>query len=345
MKVSLIILSQLKFYELVYKRDKAYKKEEKKLKVIKLEYPHTCTKDDFPPLSIALGFFDGVHKGHQAVISSAIETAKVNGWNSAVMTFYPHPLAVLRSNQEVHYITPIEDKITLIEKLGVDYLFVANFTKEFAALLPQQFVDECLINLNVKHVTAGFDYSYGRLGKGTMETLPFHARGVLSQTIVPKLSVDDEKISSTKIRSSLLEGDFEDFRKLTGRNYATKGVVIHGEKRGRKLGFPTANVKLSDEYIIPSTGVYAVKATINNRTYDGVCNIGYKPTFHDEKPDKPNVEVHIFEFEDTIYDCEICVEWFIRLRSEKKFAGLDELISQISQDKKDAKQYFANVTS
>ncbi|WP_042348856.1 bifunctional riboflavin kinase/FAD synthetase [Bacillus massiliigorillae] len=314
------------------------------MKVIKLDYPHTYTKDDFPPLSIALGFFDGVHKGHQTVISSAIETAKANGWSSAVMTFYPHPLAVLRSRQDVHYITPIEDKMALIEQLGVDYLFVANFTEAFASLLPQQFVDEYLLALNVKHVTAGFDYSYGRLGKGTMETLPFHARGIFTQTIVPKLSFAEEKISSTRIRSLLFEGDFEGFHRLAGRNYATKGVVIHGEKRGRKLGFPTANVHLSDEYIIPSTGVYAVKATVNNRTYDGVCNIGYKPTFHDEKPDRPNVEVHIFDFEDTIYDHEITVEWFIRLRSEKKFAGLDELIAQISQDKSDAKQYFEKIT-
>lgn len=315
------------------------------MKVIKLDHPHLYTKDDFPPLSIALGFFDGVHKGHQAVITSAIETAKAKGLSSAVMTFYPHPLAVLRSRKDVHYITPIEDKIALIEQLGVDYLFIANFTESFAALLPQQFVDEYLIALNVQHVTAGFDYSYGRLGKGTMETLPFHARGMLTQTIIPQQSLDEEKISSTKIRKELLEGDFEGFRRLTGRNYATTGVVIHGEKRGRKLGFPTANILLSDEYIIPSTGVYAVKATVQNRTYDGVCNVGYKPTFHEERPERPNVEVHLFDFEETIYDDSFTVEWFIRLRSEKKFAGLEELIAQITQDKEDAKQYLKKVTS
>ena len=314
------------------------------MKVIELNYPHTYQKDDFPPLSIALGFFDGVHKGHQKVISTAIEAAKANGWSSAVMTFYPHPLAVLGNRQKVHYITPIEDKIALIEQLGVDYLFIANFTSDFASLLPQQFVDQYLIGLNVKHVTGGFDYSYGRLGKGTMETLPFHARGMFTQTIVPKLSIGDEKISSTNIRKSLLEGDFENFRTLTGRNYATKGIVVHGEERGRKLGFPTANVGLADEYIIPSTGVYAVKATVNDATYDRVCNVGYKPTFHDEKPDKPSVEVHIFGFESSIYDCALTIEWFKRLRSEKKFAGLDELVAQISRDKEEAKQYLEKIT-
>ena len=151
------------------------------MKVIELDYPHTYKQDDFPPLSIALGFFDGVHGGHQRVISSAIETAKANGWKSAVMTFYPHPLAVLRSQEDVHYITPLADKIRLIGSLGVDYLFIAKFTESFASLLPQQFVDDYLIGLHVKHVTAGFDYSYGRLGKGTMETLPYHSRGQFSR--------------------------------------------------------------------------------------------------------------------------------------------------------------------
>ncbi|WP_019242262.1 MULTISPECIES: bifunctional riboflavin kinase/FAD synthetase [Bacillus] len=310
------------------------------MKVIKLDYPHTYQQDDFPPLSIALGFFDGVHGGHQKVIHTAIDIAKANGWKSAVMTFYPHPLAVLRSDQKVHYISPLEDKIKLVEELGVDYLFVANFTEEFASLLPQQFVDQYLISLHVKHVTAGFDYSYGRLGKGTMETLPFHSRGIFGQTIIPKVSLQNEKISSSRIRSSLHQGAVEDFRLLTGRYYVSRGIVIHGEKRGRQLGFPTANTLLDDEYIIPSTGVYAVKVKINDKTYNGICNIGYKPTFHNEQPDKPSIEVHIFDFDSVIYDERISIEWHLRLRSEKKFASLDELIAQISKDKLEAQNYF-----
>ncbi|MGM9928816.1 MAG: bifunctional riboflavin kinase/FAD synthetase [Bacillus sp. (in: firmicutes)] len=310
------------------------------MKVIELDYPHTYKQDDFPPLSIALGFFDGVHDGHQRVISSAIETAKVNGWKSGVMTFYPHPLAVLRDEQNVHYITPLEDKIRLIGELGVDYCFVAKFTESFAALLPQEFVDQYLIGLHVKHVTAGFDYSYGRLGKGSMETLPYHSRGQFTQTTIPEISLDNEKVSSSRIRSALSNGDVEKFRLLTGRNYVTKGTVVHGEKRGRTLGFPTANVLLEKEYIIPSTGVYAVQATVNQQRYNGVCNIGYKPTFHKNQGDLPSIEVHMFDFEQNIYDHELQIEWFTRLRDEMKFASLDELVAQIATDKQTAIDFF-----
>lgn len=314
------------------------------MKVIELDYPQVNKQDDFPPLSIALGFFDGVHSGHQHVISSAIETAKANGWKSAVMTFYPHPIAVLRGKEEIQYITPLEDKVEIIESLGVDYLFIVNFSKSFASLTPQQFVDQYLIELNVKHVTAGFDYSYGRLGKGTMETMPFHTRGCISQTIIEKISMDDEKVSSTRIRNSLNQGQIENYRLLTGRYYVTKGIVIHGEKRGRKLGFPTANTLLHQDYIIPSTGVYAVRVILNDEVYSGVCNIGYKPTFHSEQPDKPSVEVHLFDFNQQIYDKEVTIEWHIRLRSEKKFSSLEELVAQISQDKLAAQSYFEGLT-
>lgn len=313
------------------------------MKVIELDYPHTYKKDDFPPLSIALGFFDGVHKGHQQVITSAIDTAEKNGWKSAVMTFYEHPLTVLGKQKKVQYITPLEDKISLIDDLGVDYLFIVHFSESFASLLPQQFVDQFLIGLHVKHVTAGFDYSYGRLGKGSMETLPFHSRGVFSQTIVDKISFHDEKVSSTAIRAALSEGRVGAFFELAGRKYLTKGVVIHGDKRGRKLGFPTANVEMDKDYLIPSTGVYAVRARVNGQIYDGICNIGFKPTFHNEKPEKPSVEVHMFHFDEMIYDQEISIEWHIRLRSEKKFSGIDEIIAQLSQDKQNAQRYFKEI--
>ncbi|MBD3109397.1 bifunctional riboflavin kinase/FAD synthetase [Bacillus sp. AGMB 02131] len=310
------------------------------MKVIELDYPHTYKKEDFPPLSIALGFFDGVHKGHQQVIQSAIETAKKNGWNSAVMTFYEHPLTVLGKQKKVQYITPLQDKISLIDNLGVDYLFIVHFSESFASLLPQQFVDQYLIGLHVLHVTAGFDYSYGRLGKGSMETMPFHSRGVFSQMIIDKISLGDEKVSSTAIRAALSEGKVDDFVDLAGRKYVTKGIVVHGDKRGRQLGFPTANVEMDEDYLIPANGVYAVKATVHNRTFNGICNIGFKPTFKNERPEKPSVEVHMLQFDEMIYDEQIAIEWHTRLRSEKKFSGIDEIIAQLTQDKQNAERYF-----
>ncbi len=310
------------------------------MKVIELGYPHQFEQDKFPPLSIALGFFDGVHKGHQHVISEAKQEAEQNGWKSAVMTFDPHPLTVLRGKKDIQYITPIEEKKAIFESLGVDYLFIARFTEEFAALSPQDFVDLYLIGLNVKHVTAGFDYSYGRFGKGDMKALPGHSKGCFGVTVIRQVSLDEEKVSSTRIRQSLANGDVEGFLHLTGRHYTTKGEVVHGAKRGRTIGFPTANVALADDRIIPATGVYAVKASVSGETYEGVCNVGYKPTFYDEKAGKPSVEVYLFNFDGEIYGEELTIEWIIRLRSERKFNGADELIQQILKDKEAAQVYF-----
>ncbi|WP_226665627.1 bifunctional riboflavin kinase/FAD synthetase [Metabacillus litoralis] len=310
------------------------------VKLIKLSYPHSFNKVDFEKMVLALGYFDGVHKGHQKVILKAKEIADELGVKSAVMTFNPHPLVVLRKQKAIDYITPLEDKIQIIEDLNVDILFVVEFTKEFAALLPQQFVDDFIINLNVKHVVAGFDFTYGHLGKGTMETIPFHSREQFSYTTVEKQTDHDRKISSTLIREVIRSGDVSYAQTLLGRPHSTIGTVIHGDKRGRTIGFPTANVEVINDYIIPPTGVYAVTLKVKNQVYEGVCNIGYKPTFHDEKSVKPSVEVHIFDFSDEIYGEKVTVFWFKRIRSEQKFNNVDELIQQISLDKEATIQFF-----
>ncbi|MCG3083119.1 FAD synthetase family protein, partial [Anoxybacillus sp. LAT27] len=171
---------------------------------------HPLNEKNNGPLVMALGYFDGVHLGHQKVIQTAKRIADDHQYKSAVMTFHPHPSVVLgRSKQHVHFITPLKEKEKQIAKLGIDYLYVVEFTPAFAHLLPQQFVDEYIIGLGVKHVVAGFDFTYGRLGKGTMETLPFHSRQQFTQTVIPKQTFGKEKISSTYIRQCLAEGDVE----------------------------------------------------------------------------------------------------------------------------------------
>ncbi|MDQ0217032.1 bifunctional riboflavin kinase/FAD synthetase [Peribacillus cavernae] len=311
------------------------------MKVIAIEHPHQFNADEFPPLAIALGFFDGVHKGHQTVITNAVDAAKSSGMSSGVMTFDPHPSTVLGKNvKHVRYITPIQDKIALMEKFNVEYLFIIHFTKEFASLLPQEFVDDYLINLNVRHVVAGFDYTYGRYGKGNMETLPLYSKGRFTQTIVEKQTLEEDKVSSTRIRNTLEVGNFTEFYHLAGRFYTTRGIVIHGEKRGRKLGFPTANIEVSDNYLFPATGVYAVRIYIQGSWYDGVCNVGYKPTFHEKRPEHPSVEVHMLSYNGDVYGEEAEIEWHKRLRSERKFNGLEELVKQIDADKAEAQAYF-----
>jgi riboflavin kinase / FMN adenylyltransferase len=312
------------------------------VELIKLNHPHGYKIEDFPAMAIALGYFDGVHLGHQQVIGEAKKVAEANGIKSAVMTFDPHPSVVLgKSIQHIEYITPLEEKARLIEAMGVDYLFVITFSTEFSGLLPQEFVDQYIIGLNVRHVVAGFDYSYGKMGKGNMETIQFHSRSKFDFTVVSKLSTtQDEKVSSTLIRGFLRDGKVDEMPHLLGRYYTTKGIVINGERRGRTIGFPTANVLMDEEYILPPTGVYAVKIKVDGKWHGGVCNVGYKPTFHQEKKAKPSIEVHIFNFNKEIYGESAIIEWHLRLRSERKFEGIQQLVAQIEKDKQEAILHF-----
>ena len=254
------------------------------VEVIHLEIPNKLTQKHFPPLSLAIGFFDGVHIGHQAVIRQAKQIADENNWKSAVMTFDPSPKAVLANNPtEVKYITLLDQKIDLIEELGVDYLFIVPFTRELASFLPQQFIDNYIIQLNIKHLVAGFDYTYGKYGKGTMDTLEDHSKGQFTHTAVGKVAEDGEKVSSTLIRQLITDGQVDSVPKYLGRHYTMNGYVVHGEKRGRKLGFPTANLQIDDRYVFPKNGVYVAKLFVNGSWENGVLSIGYNPTFNDEK--------------------------------------------------------------
>lgn len=310
------------------------------MEVIKLDFPLNIDKTEIPSLSLALGYFDGVHLGHQKVILEAKKHADQRGLLSAVMTFDPHPSVVLgKSEKHVQYITPLADKIQLIEGLGIDYLFIVHFTGEFANLLPQEFIDQYVIDLNVKHFVAGFDFSYGRMGKGTMESLPFHSREKFTHTIVEKFTSGDEKVSSTRIRHYINNGRTAELPELLGRFYRTAGIVVHGDKRGRTIGFPTANVDTKDEYILPPLGVYAVKIKVDDNWYEGVCNVGSKPTFNNDAL-KISVEVHIFNFEKDIYGSEVTIEWHQYLRKEQKFSGIQELVAQIEKDKQNAIKYL-----
>ncbi len=287
---------------------------------------------------MALGFFDGVHLGHQKVILQAKQVAEEKNLKSAVMTFSPHPKEVLsHAHVPMEYLTPLQDKATLISDLGINTLFVVDFTKEFATLTPQQFVDNYIIKLNVVHVVAGFDYSYGKLGKGTMETLTFHSRNQFESTVVSKLEKTDQKVSSTSIRKLLSTGQLDQVREFLGRNYRIKGKVVHGEKRGRTIGFPTANIERIDKYLLPTTGVYTVRMKIDDDWLNGVCSIGYKPTFHSQLLEA-TIEVHLFNFHKDIYGKDITLDFVSFIRGEKKFGSVNELIEQIERDCIEAKQ-------
>jgi riboflavin kinase/FMN adenylyltransferase len=308
-----------------------------------VHHPHTFKQHDFPPLAAALGFFDGVHLGHRKVIETAKETAGQMNWKSAVMTFDPHPSVVLsQENRPVEYITPLREKKALISELGIDYLFIVRFTSSFANLDPAQFVQQYLIGLNMRHVVAGFDFTYGKYGKGTMETLPRHGMGMLEVTTVAKMEKNSEKISSTSIRKMLREGKTGSVFPFLGRYYETKGTVVHGEKRGRLLGFPTANIRLDEDYIVPKPGVYAVRLFVSGRWEKGVCNVGYKPTFHSPGQSHLSIEVHLLNFKRSIYGEEVTIQWRQRIRDEKKFQHLEDLKAQIGNDIQKAADFLAD---
>ncbi|ADV96694.1 MULTISPECIES: bifunctional riboflavin kinase/FAD synthetase [Bacillus] len=314
------------------------------MKTIHITHPHHLIKEEQAKSVMALGYFDGVHLGHQKVIGTAKQIAEEKGLTLAVMTFHPHPSHVLgRDKEPKDLITPLEDKINQIEQLGTEVLYVVKFNEVFASLSPKQFIDQYIIGLNVQHAVAGFDFTYGKYGKGTMETMPDDLDGKAGCTMVEKLTEQDKKISSSYIRTALQNGDVELANVLLGQPYFIKGIVIHGDKRGRTIGFPTANVGLNNSYIVPPTGVYAVKAEVNGEVYNGVCNIGYKPTFYEKRPEQPSIEVNLFDFDQEVYGAAIKIEWYKRIRSERKFNGIKELTEQIEKDKQEAIRYFSNL--
>jgi riboflavin kinase / FMN adenylyltransferase len=304
------------------------------LKVFELKYPENMTIDSDEEYSLAIGFFDGLHKGHQTVITKAIQKAKELSIRSAVMTFNPHPSHVLGGGEnKIGYITPFEEKKRILESMGVDAIFVVKFDMQLASLKPSEFVDLFIKSLGVKHVTAGFDYSFGSKGAGTMEDMKKLSAGVYETTIVGKVTDNADKISSTRIRKLLSEGNVEEASLLLGRNFRTIGTVVGGEKKGRQLGFPTANVSPSEGSILPENGVYAVRFLVDGTSMNGVCNVGVKPTFNNPDIKSPMVEVHILDYDGDLYDKEVAVEWVKHIRAEKKFESIDALKSQIERDK------------
>ncbi|HLG26917.1 MAG TPA: riboflavin biosynthesis protein RibF [Paenisporosarcina sp.] len=312
------------------------------MNTIHLSYPHHLSDSTITgPFSLAIGFFDGVHLGHREVIRHAKRVAENQGLKLAVMTFDPHPSIVLgKRNEKVFYITPLDQKLELLQAMGVDTTFVVRFTSDFAQLTPENFVDTFIRQLNVKHVTAGFDFTFGAFGKGNMEVMESLAQDDFNVSVVEKKSADSEKISSTRIRQALTVGDMEKVLELLGRPFQIPGIVVHGDKRGRTIGFPTANIQAKEGSYIPATGVYAVRMLVQDEWVDGVCNVGYKPTFKNPEEKKLTIEVHLFQFDKNIYGEEVFVDWYHHIRDERKFDGIESLKHQIEKDKQTAMSFL-----
>jgi|SRR5690625_79455 len=310
------------------------------MQTIKLTYPHELKKEELPETIAAIGFFDGLHKGHQQVIMEAVNQAQEQQKESAVISFHPHPSVVLNSPKDpVQYITPINEKEELIRTMGVDRLYIITFNKELSLLSPQVFIEQFIHRLHINHLVAGFDFTFGHKGAGNMDNIHSIGNKELSTTVIKPVKHENEKVSSTRIRHQLKEGQVAEVGRLLGRPYETKGIVIEGDKRGHTLGFPTANLQIDEEKLLPKQGVYAVKVLYNGITYDGMANLGVKPTFVTDEL-KPQVEVYIFDFDKNIYGQELIVHWYQYIRDEKKFSGLDEIIAQLKKDEKTVRNYF-----
>ncbi len=310
------------------------------MEIIKLHHPYLADEIPEDKVVLALGFFDGVHRGHQEVIFRAKSLADKNNLKLAVMTFNQHPSIVFKKlNSDQHkYLSTVSRKEELMEKIGVDYLYEVDFTSAFASLAPQDFVDQYIVGLHAQTVVAGFDYSFGKKEVASMVHLPKYANNRFEIVVVEKQTLREEKISSTRIRSALEVGDMPVANNLLGYIYATPLRVIHGDARGRLLGFPTANIEVENLVKLPRKGVYVVEIVVGGRTYKGMASIGHNVTF---EPNRPlTVEVYILDFSADIYGEEVKVLWHDYLRDEKKFDSIDALIAQLKQDELDTAQFF-----
>lgn len=298
-------------------------------------------KNKYPATVIALGTFDGLHLGHTDVINTAKDYAERNGLKLAVFTFSNHPLALIRPDLVPVRIISAEEKIKLLESFGVDYLINIPFTEDFAALSPDEFLER-LAYFNYRCLVVGENFTYGFLGSGKTETLERSGRKNGFDVIVrPLVKINGNIVSSTGIRNLIQAGHIEYANRMLGRAYSITGKIVHGEQRGRKLGFPTANIELlHGEMAVPAPGVYAVTASIEGSIYEGMGNIGNNPTFNDVE--HARLEVNLFNCSGDLYGKTMSVQFYKYIRAEKKFSGVEELCRQIEEDKKAIKTYFLN---
>ena len=285
----------------------------------------------FDDLSIALGYFDGIHQAHQRVIQQAVTYATTHQLKSAVLTFATNPNVFLKKRTQETLLTPLPEKIRLLTELGVDYLIIVPFNQTVASLAPADFIQKILVPLRVRHVVTGFDFRFGYKGQGDVRVLAAYPTQ-FSLDVVMKRELEGEKIGTTEIRTYLAKGDVDMVTKMLGRTYRMSGRVVIGRQKGREIGFPTANLELDDRYEVPARGVYAVNVLIADRVYRGMCNVGHNPTFNYNE--NISIEVHLLDFSGDLYGKRLSLEFIAFIREEQRFSSVDALISQLQADEK-----------
>jgi riboflavin kinase / FMN adenylyltransferase len=295
---------------------------------------------------LTLGTFDGIHLGHQQIISAVVENAKKNKMRNLVLTFDPHPRKVLSKDDKIYLLSSLEEKVEMFNKLGVENVFVIEFTKEFSQQSAEQFITDFLLKgIGVSEIVIGHDHHFGKGRGGNADTLTSIGLEIgFKINIIQPYKLDDIILSSTKVRHALLEGDVLSATKMLGRYYRFSGTVVGGDKRGRALGYPTANIDLEvKEKLLPLIGIYAVKVILHNQIYNGLLSIGRRPTFYEDG--EVVSEVFIYNFNEQIYGDKISIDLVERLRGEEKFSSTDELISQMNKDKENGIKVLNNLNN
>jgi riboflavin kinase/FMN adenylyltransferase len=288
---------------------------------------------------LTIGNFDGVHRGHLVLFDKVKERAKAINGRSAVMTFEPHPIKIVKPGNGPLLITPTEQKLKLISNAGIDVIFCIPFTHRFASITATDFVSNILVKkIGIKEIVVGYDYTFGNKRQGDLALIKNMGKELgFKVHIVQPIYINQTLVSSTSIRKFVQEGDLLEAKRLLGRDYQISGTVVKGKNRGRKiLGIPTANLIPVDE-LIPQRGTYVVTVDMDGQSHLGVCNIGYNPTF---SGNKLSVETHLLDFSEDILGKTITVNFIQRLRDERRFESIQELSAQIAQDIKQARNLF-----
>jgi len=292
---------------------------------------------------LTVGTFDGVHLGHQKIIARMIDLAKKTNGESVIFTFNPHPRKVVSPDERnLRLLTTLDEKIALFEQSGIDHLIIYPFTAEFAGLTYEEFVEQILVGqIHTKLLVVGYDHKFGKDRQGGFEFLKECAdRHEFQIEKLDVLLLNESNVSSTRIREAIQHGDMETANSFLGYTFSLHGTVVEGQKIGRQIQFPTANIEASDpDKIVPGYGVYAVQAKVQNKTYTGMLNIGSRPTINNNA-DHRSIEVHLLDFDSDIYGEFIEVNFFKKLREEQKFSSLDTLKTQLSLDKEDTIRFF-----
>lgn len=288
---------------------------------------------------VGLGNFDGVHVGHRRILSRVVDEARLHGGTAIALTFHPHPLTVIRPEHPVPLILGLREKVRRLAEVGVDCLVLQPFSPRFARLNPETFVREFLVErLRVAKIFVGQNFTFGHNREGTSEVLvQLGDRFAFEVDVVAPVAVEEREVSSTLVRSLLRGGNMGDVASLLGDYYTLTGRVVTGFRRGRKIGFPTANLRPKGASLLPN-GVYAVRVLANDRSFKGVANVGTNPTFGNEQK---SVEAHVLDFSEDLYGQIISIYFVERLRDERKFDKVEDLIRQISKDADDARRILA----